>query len=41
MARKRCTNSVCSFCRDGRCNILPNSKYFKCKQCGDDDIIDI
>ena len=37
---KRCRNASCGFNRGGKCHVLPNSKNFRCKQCGD-EIVDI
>ena len=38
--QKRCRNTACDHYERGRCTILPNSKYFNCKQAGD-EIVDI
>lgn len=38
--QRRCRNAACSYNRRGRCTFLPNSKFFKCKQAGD-EIVDI
>ncbi len=40
MTMKRCRNGKCSFNHLGHCKVIPNSKYFHCKQSGD-EIVDI